>query len=89
MNLTPLGSRVLIRPEARKTETAGGIVLSETTYQPEFCGTVVSVGPEVVDVRPRDRVIFGIQSGQELWVEREKLLIMRETDVLAICEVIT
>ena len=87
VNFVPLGARVLIQPEANPTETPSGLILAEVAWRPEFAGTVVAVGPDCREVARGDRVIFGVQAGQELWLDRVKFLIMREQDVLALCEV--
>jgi chaperonin GroES len=90
MNLIPLGDRVLIRPEARPTQTASGLYVSEHK-KPHTAGWVVSVGELVKDpsVRVGDYVLFSWQSGQLFDLDDEQFLIMKETDLLAVVEEVT
>lgn len=82
----PLGNRVLIRPETNPTQTASGLHLAEH-WKPEQTGTVVNLGPTVKEPMQRgDFVIFSWQAGQELYIDRERLFLLREEDVLAVIE---
>lgn len=82
----PLGNRVLIRPEPQATETASGLALVQQ-WQPEMTGTVVAVGPTVKEpMAPEDYVIFSWQAGQEVFLDRERFLLLREEDVMAVIE---
>ena len=87
MTITPLGDRVLIRPEANPDQTASGLHLVEHR-KPETAGWIVSLGRRVNPERlnPGDYVAFSWQSGQELYVDEERYLMMRETDVLAVLQ---
>ena|SRR5215831_7698849 len=88
LTMTPLGDRVLIRPAGRPERTESGLFLSEHR-KPDTAGWVLSIGSEVHDnpcVKIGDYVLFSWQSGQEFWMDDERLLIMRESDLLAVVE---
>lgn len=93
MNLKPLGSRVVVEPIDVEEVTAGGIVLPETAKEKPQKGKVLSVGPGEfndkgerveMDVKADDTVLFAKYSGTEIKVDGKKLLILRESDILAI-----
>lgn len=97
--LQPLGDRILIRPEANPETTDSGLRLVEHR-KPETMGEVVTVPerighdcPEcghklyhVAAVQVGDTVIFSWQSGQEIYIDDERFLLMRESDILAVLE---
>jgi chaperonin GroES len=91
--MKPLGSRVVIEPSEQEEITAGGIVLPETAKEKPQKGTVLATGPGdrdedgdriKMDVQVGDLVLFAKYSGTEIKYEGKKLLIMRESDILAI-----
>ncbi len=93
MKLKPLGNRVVIEPIEQEEITSGGIVLPETAKEKPQKGTVVAVGDGErddsgkrieMDVKEGDTVLFAKYAGTEIKVDNKKLLIMRETDLLAI-----
>ncbi|MCX6053785.1 MAG: co-chaperone GroES [Chloroflexi bacterium] len=93
LNMKPLGSRVLVEPVEENDITAGGIVLPETAKEKPQKGVVLSVGPGdrdddgkriPLDVSVGDTVLFAKYGGTEIKVEGKKLLILRESDLLAI-----
>jgi len=95
MNLKPLGSRVVVEPVEQEEVTAGGIVLPETAKEKPQKGKVLSVGPGdrdedgkyiAMDVKVGDMVLFAKYGGTEIKIEGKKLLILRESDLLAIVE---
>lgn len=95
MSLKPLGNRVVVEPIEQEEITAGGIVLPETAKEKPQKGTVLSVGPGErddegkripMDVAKGDTVLFAKYAGTEIKVEGKKLLILRESDLLAIVE---
>ncbi|MCX8023660.1 MAG: co-chaperone GroES [Thermanaerothrix sp.] len=95
VNLKPLGSRVVVEPIEEEEVTAGGIVLPETAKEKPQKGKVLSVGPGdrdesgkriPLDVNIGDTVLFAKYAGTEVKVEGKKLLILRESDILAIIE---
>ena len=95
MSLKPLGNRVVVEPEEQEEITAGGIVLPETAKEKPQKGNVLSVGPGErdedgkripMDVATGDKVLFAKYAGTEIKVEGQKLLILKESDLLAIVE---
>ncbi|MBW6472991.1 MAG: co-chaperone GroES [Anaerolineaceae bacterium] len=95
MKLKPLGSRILVEPIEAEEVTAGGIVLPETAKEKPQKGKVLSVGPGdrdedgdriKMDVVEGDVVLFAKYAGTEIKVDGKKLLILRESDLLAIVE---
>lgn len=95
MKLKPLGNRVVIEPLEEEEITSGGIVLPETAKEKPQKGTVTAVGPGErdddgkrieMDVKEGDTVLFAKYAGTEIKVEGKKLLILRESDLLAIIE---
>jgi chaperonin GroES len=88
VNIKPLSDRVVVEPAAAETKTAGGIYIPDTAKEKPQKGTVLAVGPGKVDepttVKVGDVVLYGKYSGTELNVEGKDLLIMRESDILAI-----
>ena len=93
ISLKPLGNRVVVEPIEQEEVTAGGIVLPETAKEKPQQGTVLAVGPGdrdddgkriPMDVKEGDTVLFAKYSGTELKMEGKKLLILRESDILAI-----
>lgn len=95
MKLKPLGNRVVVEPLESEEITAGGIVLPETAKEKPQKGKVLSVGPGErddegdyikMDVKSGDTVLFAKYAGTEIKMDGKKLLILRETDLLAIVE---
>jgi len=89
----PLADRLVVKPLEEEEVTPSGIVLPETAKEKPMKGEVLSVGPGArdedgkrieMDVSVGDRVLFAKYGGTEIKVDGEKLLILRETDVLAI-----
>jgi chaperonin GroES len=95
LSLKPLGGRVVVEPIEQEEITAGGIVLPETAKEKPQQGKVLSVGPGdrdedgdyiPMDVKVGDKVLFAKYSGTEIKMDGKKLLILRESDLLAIVE---
>jgi chaperonin GroES len=95
VNLKPLGSRVVVEPIEQEDVTASGIVLPETAKEKPQRGTVLSIGPGdrdesgkriQMDVTVGDTVLFAKYAGTEIKLDGKKLLILRESDLLAIVE---
>ncbi|MBN1148320.1 MAG: co-chaperone GroES [Anaerolineales bacterium] len=95
IKLKPLGNRVVVEPIEQEEITAGGIVLPETAKEKPQRGKILSVGPGErdddgeyipMDVKAGDTVLFAKYSGTEIKVDSKKLLILRESDLLAIVE---
>ncbi len=87
-SITPLHDRVIVKPAAAETKTAGGIIIPDTAKEKPQRGVVVAAGPgktdEPVTVKAGDTVLYGKYAGTEINFDGEELLIMRESDILAI-----
>ena len=88
MNVKPLSDRVLILPNPAEEKTAGGLIIPDTAKEKPLAGKVVAVGPgtsEVkMEVKVGDQVLSGKYAGQEIQIEGESYLIMKQNDILAI-----
>jgi chaperonin GroES len=93
INLKPLGSRVVVEPLEENDVTSSGLFLPETAKEKPQKGTVLSVGDGdrdekgnrvPMDVKVNDTVLFAKYGGTEIKVDGKKLLILRESDLLAI-----
>ena len=93
MNIKPLSDRVLIQPNPAEERTAAGLIIPDTAKEKPLAGKVVAVGPgtsEVkMEVKEGDEVLYGKYAGTEVTVEGETYLIMRQSDILAIIELIS
>lgn len=95
MSIRPLYDRVVVKPLEAETTTKGGIVLPGTAAEKPSQGEVIAVGPGAVldngDIRALtvkigDRVLFGKYSGTELTIDGDDVLIVKESDILAVLE---
>ena len=95
MKLKPLGNRVVVEPTESEEVTAGGIVLPETAKEKPQKGKILSIGPGErdekgaripMDVAEGDLVLYAKYAGTEIKVEGKKLLILKESDLLAIVQ---
>ena len=93
MKLKPLSDRVVVKPEEAEEKTASGIILPDTAKEKPQMGTIVAVGTGKVsdsgslikmDLKVKDKVLYSKYSGTEISFEGDELLIMRESDILAI-----
>lgn len=93
ISLKPLGNRVVVEPLEQEEITAGGIVLPETAKEKPQKGVILSAGPGErdengkyipMDVKAGDTVLFAKYAGTEIKLDGKKLLILRESDLLAI-----
>jgi len=95
LKLKPLADRLVVKPLEEEEVTPSGIVLPETAKEKPQKGEVLAVGPGArdddgkriaMDVSVGDKVLFAKYGGTEIKVDGDKLLILRESDVLAIIE---
>jgi chaperonin GroES len=96
LKLKPLHDRVIVEPIEQEEMTSGGIILPETAKEKPQEGHVLAVGPGgrdektgsriAMDVKAGDKVLFAKYSGTEIKMDGKKLLILRESDLLAIVE---
>ncbi|WNR43894.1 co-chaperone GroES [Paenibacillus roseipurpureus] len=90
--IRPLGDRVIIEAVAKEETTASGIVLPDTAKEKPQEGKVVAVGAGALkdgvrvalEVSVGDRIIFSKYAGTEVKYEGRELLILRESDILAV-----
>ena len=91
----PLHDRVLVRRVDSENRTAGGIIIPDTAKEKPMEGEVIAVGAGVrredgslqpLDVRAGDSILFGKWSGNEVKMDGEDLLIMKESDILGIID---
>ena len=95
MKLKPLGGRVIVEPIEQEEMTAGGIILPETAKEKPQEGKILAAGPGdrdedgeriPMEVQVGDKVLYAKYSGTEVKMDGKKLLILRESDILAILE---
>ena len=95
MNLRPLHDRVLVKRLDSEAKTVGGIIIPDTAKEKPMEGKVVAVGSgardetgkvQKLDVKKGDKILFGKWSGTEVKVDGQELLIMKESDILAVIE---
>ena len=95
MNVRPLHDRVIVKRVEEKEIVKGGIIIPDTAKEKPQEGKVVAVGPGKVneegkkialDVKAGDKILFGKYSGQEIKLDGEEFLIMREDEVLGVIE---
>jgi len=95
MKLKPLGDRLIVRALDEEETTASGLVLPDTAKEKPQKGEVIAVGDGKLDddgkripldVSAGDTVLYSKYGGTEIKVEGEDLLVLRESDVLALVE---
>lgn len=93
ISIRPLGEKVIIKRLEAESKTAGGIVLPDSAKEKPKRGTVLSVGEgrlldsgqrKGLQVRKGDEVLFTSYAGTEVKVDGEELIIMDESDILAV-----
>jgi chaperonin GroES len=93
MKFRPLHDRVVVRRIEAEEKSAGGIIIPDTAKEKPSQGEVIAVGPGgrdesgkliPIDVKEGDRVLFGKWSGNEVKIDGEELLIMKESDIMGI-----
>jgi len=94
-NLTPLGDRIVVQREEVEATTAGGLFLPDSAQDKPSRGIVVSVGDgklledgsrAEMQVKVGDRVLFTSYGPEELKVDDQEWLLMKESDVMAVIE---
>ena len=93
MKFRPLHDRVVVRRVEEIEKTAGGILIPDTAREKPTEGEIMAVGPGIrgddgkihaLDVKAGDRVLFGKWSGNEVKLDGEDLIIMKESDIMGI-----
>ncbi|MEM7540933.1 MAG: co-chaperone GroES [Pseudomonadota bacterium] len=95
MKLRPLHDRVIVKRWDEEKTSPGGIVIPDSATEKPSKGEVVAIGNGKVldngetrglDVKVGDKVLFGKYSGNEVKVDGEDVLVMREDDIMAVFE---
>jgi chaperonin GroES len=95
MKIKPLGDKIVVKRLEAETKTAGGIVLPDSAKEKPKRGKVIAVGDGkmlesgkrvALSVKKGDEVVFTSYAGTEVKVSGDELIIMSESDVLAIVE---
>lgn len=88
MTIKPLGDRVLIEPAKAEEVTAAGIIIPDSAKEKPLRGTVIACGNGTKDeemyVKVNDMVLYGKYAGTEIEVDGKKMLMMRQSDILAV-----
>jgi chaperonin GroES len=95
MNVRPLHDRIIVQRIEESEQRVGGIIIPDTAKEKPQQGKVIAAGSGKVkddgkrtplDVKAGDSILFGKYSGQEIKLDGEEYLIMREDEVLAIID---
>lgn len=95
MKLKPLADRVVVKPLEEAETSPGGIILPDTAKEKPMRGEIIAIGMGKLtddgkrlkmDVAVGDVVLYGKYSGTEVKVDQQELLILRESDIMAIVE---
>mgnify|MGYP001232825829 FL=1 len=93
MKLKPLHDRILIKIIEESEKTKGGIIIPDTAKEKPSEGEVVAVGPGIInkdgkrnplEVKPGDKILFSKYSGDEVKIDGQDLIIIKEEDVIGI-----
>lgn len=90
--VAPLADRVVVKAMEETEQMRGGLYIPDTAKEKPQQGEVIAVGPGrtedgkrvPMEVKAGDKVLYGKYSGTEVTIEGQQLLILRETDILAI-----
>jgi chaperonin GroES len=91
VNVTPLHDRVLVRRLEEKETAKGGIIIPDTAKEKPQDGEVMAIGAGKIekgkrvplDVKVGDRILFGKYTGNDILVDDQEFLILREEEILA------
>jgi len=95
MKIRPLQDRIIVKRIDEEETTKGGIIIPDTAKEKPQEAKVIAVGKgkvkedgtvQPLDVKKGDRVLFSKYSGTEINIDGEEHLIIREDDVLGVCE---
>ncbi len=95
MKIRPLHDRVVVKRLEEERTSPGGIVIPDTATEKPSRGEIVAVGNGKIlengevrklDVKKGDKVLFGKYSGNEVKIDGEDFLVMREDDIMAVIE---
>jgi chaperonin GroES len=92
MNIRPLENRIVIKPLEKEGKTKGGIVLPDSAKEKPQEGEVIAVGNCTLldngkrvplSVKKGDRILYGKFSGNEIKINNQEYLILKEDEILA------
>ena len=95
MKVRPLHDRIIVQRIEEGEQKVGGIIIPDTAKEKPQQGKVIAAGQgkvkddgkrQPLDVKPGDVILFGKYSGQEIKLDGEEYLIMREDEVLAVLD---
>ncbi len=95
MKVRPLHDRIIVQRLEEEEQRVGGIIIPDTAKEKPQQGKVIAAGKGKskddgkvlpLDVKTGDTILFGKYSGQEIKIDGEEYLIMREDEVLAVLE---
>lgn len=95
MKLEPLSDRVIVKVTEETEERIGSIIVPDTAKEKPNQGTVVAAGPGKIskdgkklplEVKVDDKILYAAFSGNEVKIDGEEYLIMRESEILAVIE---
>lgn len=96
MKIRPLHDRIVVKRMEEDRTSPGGIVIPDSAAEKPIKGEVVAVGNGKIlesgevrplDVKTRDKVLFGKYAGTEVKIDGEELLVLKEDDIMAVIEV--
>ncbi|HNE29337.1 MAG: co-chaperone GroES [Saprospiraceae bacterium] len=86
--MKPIADRVIVKPAPADEKTKGGLIIPDTAKEKPQRGEIVAVGPgkdgNLMTVQVGDIVLYGKYSGQEVNIDGQDFLIMREDDILVV-----
>ncbi len=95
MTLRPLDDRVVIKQSEAEEKTAGGIFLPDAAQEKPQIGKIIAIGPgkllddgkrSKMSVKKNDKVIYGKYIGNEVEIDGDKYVVLRESELLGIVE---
>ena len=95
MNIKPLHDRVIVKRKEAETQTASGIIIPDTAKEKPQEGEIVAVGNGKrkedgslipMEVKVGDQILFGKYSGNEIKIEGEEYVMMKEEDIMGIIQ---
>jgi chaperonin GroES len=93
MKITPLQDRIVVKRDLEESTTAGGIIIAESAKEKPSQGKVISVGKgkkladgsvQQMDIKAGDRVLFSQYAGDQVKIDGEELLIIKEEEIFGI-----
>ena len=90
--VAPLSDRVVVKPTEEAEQMRGGLYIPDTAKEKPQQGEIIAVGPGrtedgkrvPMEVKVGDKVLYGKYSGTEVTIDNTQMLILRESDVLAV-----